>query len=203
MDKKTCFILLFALLSQTVEAQYKKRINESGLYLLSGLSIIDDSFTVSNNPLGVSERWNYGFFIGVELKLMKNLSAQAVFSRNFYKEGNMVDNRPLEEHLLYEAIDLFGLYSLTEAFNLREHLEPYLILGFGSTIIDNADRFSINYGFGFRIWMRQWFSRRRSVFMQGLGFSAQTLGKSGLGETRDGRSYGGQIQHTLGVIYQF
>jgi hypothetical protein len=39
--------------------------------------------------------------------------------------------------------------------------------------------------------------------MQGLGFSAQTIGKSGLGEKRDGSSYGGQIQHTFGVIYQF
>ncbi len=196
-------LLLFIFQFQKTEAQYVKRINESGFHVFTGLSIIDDGFTVSNNPFAFSDRFNYGFYLGVELRLTEKISAQAMYSRNFYQQGNIVDNRPLEANLIYEAYDLFALYSLTETFNLRGHLEPYLIAGFGSTIIDNTDRFTVNYGFGFRIWMRQWFSRRKSIFMQGLGFTAQSLGKSGLGETRDGRSYGGQIQHTIGAIYQF
>lgn len=202
MFKRILIFSFVVLLSQSCFSQYKKRINESGFSLMTGLSIVDDNFTTDFNPFGFS-RFNYGFYVGAELKVFKNLSAQLVFSRNFYREGNFVDGRPLERDLKYEALDLYGLYSLTEAFNLRKYVEPYIIGGFGTTIIDNDNRITLNLGVGFRIWMREWFTRRQSIFMQGLGFTAQTQIRYGLGTNIEGNNYGSHLMHTAGIIYQF
>lgn len=45
-----------AFQSHTSNPQNKRRINESSFYVLSGLSIVDEVFTATNNAPAFSER---------------------------------------------------------------------------------------------------------------------------------------------------
>ncbi|MGM0636525.1 MAG: outer membrane beta-barrel protein [Bacteroidota bacterium] len=193
--------ILFAFFG-SVSAQSLHEFNEEGFRVSTGLSIVDDSFSLSNNPFEITDNWNYGYFVSFEAHVYEGLSIEAMFSQNYYKQGNMVDGQELTEDIDYAAIDFNLRYNFIYLFNMPDHLEPYVLTGIGSTTIDDNARATLNYGFGFRFWFNTIVDPKNQFFTN-LGVFVQTQGKSGLGTRQSGQDYGGQIQHTAGLSYRF
>jgi hypothetical protein len=176
--------------------------------LAIGANFIDDSFTSNYNPLNIDEQWQIGkipSYISISSTIAKNTNLGFAISTNDYSVGKLVNGSYLTEKMDYLAIDILFQYKIIDRsnnFSDWSFFEPYINLGIGSTKLGNSDFITLNYGFGFYLWIPKavgcncsWNNKEVSNF----GFIFNTIGKSSFKQNSDGN----QIQHSIGICYQF
>lgn len=176
--------------------------------LAIGASFIDDSFTSSYKPLNIDEQWQIGkipSFISVSSTIAKNTNLGFAISTNDYSVGKLVNGSYITEKTDYLAIDILVQYKIIDRsynFSNWSFFEPFINIGVGSTKLGKSDFITLNYGFGFYLWIPKavgcncsWNNNEVSNF----GLIINTIGKSSFKQNTDGN----QIQHSLGICYRF
>lgn len=202
MKSVTFFLFFTFLMNLSVNAQNCDcRLTRTGnkIALLGGLSIVDDGFTEDYNPFKVQERWQFGYFAGIEYFFSNKISFQLVYSSNVYKAGKTINGgNLLRRDIDYNSLNLHAVYSLGHLFDLNS-LQPYAIGGAGETTINKNSRFTLNLGMGLRVWFGDVFYKRKG-FHENIALDIRSLGHFNL---PIGQEKGRQLQHTVGLLYRF
>lgn len=199
---KICVISIILLFVNIVLSQ-----NNRTLFAV-GTSFIDDSFTSNYMPLNIDEQWQIGKFpsyISFSSTIDRNTNLGFAISNNDYSVGKLVNGSYLTKKKEYLAIDVLFQYKIIDrsySFSDWSFFEPFINLGIGSTKLGKLDFITLNYGFGFYLWIPKaigcncsWNNNDVSDF----GFIINTLGKSSIKQNVNGN----QIQHSIGVCYRF
>lgn len=145
-----CLLCYLSFSFSSVNAQSKRY---SGDFLfLGGASVIDDSFTSDYNPFSVSDRWNFGYYLGTEMNLNSDFSVQLMYANNFYTDGTIVDGRSIEDSYTYQSFSVNASYNLQNTFRLIKELEPYVLVGMGTQFAQKEQREIMNLAVGTRYW---------------------------------------------------
>lgn len=191
--------LLVFLMTLSVNAQKcncKSTTTESNISVFGGLSIVDDGFiTRDYNPLKITERWQYGFVAGLEYSVTKRFSLQLAYSVNVYEKDKIISSGRLDRDIDYTSLNLHALYFFPDLLKIPL-LDPYLISGIGITTIDDVERTTLNLGAGLRIWIGKFISNNR-ISDNKLALDLKTVGHHNFSPR------GGQLQHTVGLLYRF
>lgn len=204
-------LLLFLALPVSAQECCDVKRYRPTVTVLAGLNVVDDSFTNNYNPFDVETQWTYGYYVGLEVKLIDNIYLQGIYATNHYRPGTIVNSEPNRRESEFISYDLYLIYNYGDLFNFNEKFEPYLIAGIGRTYIDfltsllpdpsasETFRTSYNVGAGFRYWFGYTENFRFPSFFDRLGVSFQGLGK--ISENID--LYGKQMQYSVGLMYKF
>jgi hypothetical protein len=176
--------------------------------LAIGTSVIDDSFTSNYKPLNIDEQWHVGKIpshLSISSTLLKNVNLGFTISKNNYRVGKLVNGSNLSQEIDYLAFDILLQYKIIDRINNLSSwsfFEPFVNLGVGSTKLGKSEFITINYGFGFYLWIPidsgcncSWNKSQVSNF----GIIINTIGKSSFKQNIDGN----QIQHSLGICYRY
>lgn len=194
-------IYCFTICSSTTYSQNKSTI------IGIGTNIIDDTFTANYKPFNISEQWNIGStpsYLTISSELIKRTFIVFSISTNEYKKGKLVNGNTIVKNMDYFAIDLLLHYQLLDPNNTTTRwsfFDPFVTLGVGKTKLDATEFKTVNYGFGFYIWIpksKNCDCSLRSNEIKNWGIIFSTMGKSSF----DQKLYGNQIQHAVGLCYK-
>jgi hypothetical protein len=187
---------LFFLCSLFYLTGFSQSDREKGSFIfLAGSSVIDDSFTSDYNPFKISDRWNFGYYLGTEINLDKSFSLQFVYAENFYSKETIVNNQAIEDAYNYRSLAVNAYYNLNDALNLVKEFEPYLVAGLGRQSVQSEKNEFFNLGIGARYWFSP-YRYGRSFHNFGLDFNV--LGHWNLPQSSLDRF----VQANLGIVYR-
>lgn len=183
------------------------------IYASVGISMVDDSYVKTFNPIRLNNQWNIGGFptafkLGVDYR--KQWIFEGSYSINTLKEGKLVNGKILKTNRDYKSYELQAKYYFgvdKYPIKLLEHINPFIAAGYGTTDIDNVPRNNIVYGFGTYIWLFNRkdcdcsYLKKRSKDLN-IGLLLQTVGKSPPSTTKQS-IYGNQIEHSASIVVKF
>lgn len=179
-------------------------------YISVGTNMVDDSFFTSYNPFEFEEQWHFGktisaFKFGVDMD--NRWIIEAGFSSNNYSIGKRVNGQIITSPKEYKSYDLqLKHYWSDEIYEAAffEKMHPFVALGVGNIVLDQTNRFHVNYGLGAMIWLFDWDDCscryiKNHDKLQRLGLLLQANGKSALNQ----KEYGNLLEYQVMVVYKF
>lgn len=134
----------------SVNAQGKR--DSGALLFLGGASIVDDSFTTDYNPLAISDRWNYGYYLGTEMNLSSDFSLQLMYTNNFFTSGTIVDGSSIDNDYTSQSLSLNASLNFQNMLRLKRSFDPYVLVGLGAQFVESEQNEILNFAAGTRYW---------------------------------------------------
>lgn len=179
-------------------------------YVSIGTNMVDDSFFTSYNPFEFEEQWHFGglvsafkFGFDVNNQWMLELG----YASNTYEIGKRVNGQILTSAKDYMAYDLQAKHfwsneQLKGSFFNKVH--PFIAVGVGNVVLDQINRWNVNYGIGAMFWLINWSNCGCNYFndesqLQRIGLLLQANGKSALNQ----KEFGNLLEYHTMIVYKF
>ncbi len=195
---KNYLIPLFLFLTITLNLRGQDQDNP---WIISfGVNTVDYSATNVSGMIsdsGESTKWFEGFFkVRANhnyIKAPTKLSVGRYLNESFNMELSASVNKitkmgsfSVAESISYVAFDLNLNYDLNKVIGESEWFDPYTIMGVGANLLDSDKTFTLNSGFGTKLWT---FNK--------VGFKMQTVYKHNFKGSHP------HFQHSISLIYKF
>jgi len=189
---KKILLLLVTIITFQGFAQEEKKDETRNWTLGFGMNFIDNTGTLNNQFLNVSDQWNSIQSISkvsVERSITNLFSAEAAFTINKLSKDKLQNGTKILSDLNYMAIDVSGKFYFDEFIVEKSNLDVYIILGAGVNSANSIYNGTGNYGLGFNYWLQP-----------NIGFRVQTIGKYAFEQKEICNNH---LQHSLELIFKF
>lgn len=185
MKKSILRLVLFLFISNVAAQSEEKYIISAGTNFISNVNAERNQLAIKNLE------FNNPFFFGVERKISRMLSVEAIILTNRVTGVENVNGISRSKDYGYFGIDLNGKFYFEDLFTKRyqNRWDIYLDGGAGLYNLNNFTAYTLNFGGGLQFW-----------FDNSFGIGVKAMGKFGLEPINE--MVNNYYQFNLGLLFR-